>query len=93
MNNKLKCHVFICSNCTYIEDGIETTPDTSLRQATKDEAEKLWDKSVVRINKSGCLGKCKKGIACVIYPQEEWLTGLKKSSSANIIDKIKQLLK
>ncbi len=92
MNNKLKCHVFICSNCTYIENGLETTPDTTLRDTTKEESEKLWDKSAVRINKSGCLGKCKQGIACVVYPQEEWLTGLKKNDSSKVIEKVKELV-
>jgi (2Fe-2S) ferredoxin len=27
-----------------------------------------------RINKSGCLGRCGEGIACVAYPKGEWLT-------------------
>ena len=26
----------------------------------------------VRVNKSGCLGKCESGIACVAYPKGEW---------------------
>lgn len=26
----------------------------------------------VRINKSGCLGKCEEGPACVVYPEGNW---------------------
>ena len=28
----------------------------------------------IRVNKSGCLGNCEKGVACVIYPEGIWYT-------------------
>ena len=40
---------------------------------------KVWSKSGalqggnVRINKSGCLGRCDEGVACVAYPKGEWM--------------------
>ncbi|NDF14479.1 (2Fe-2S) ferredoxin domain-containing protein [bacterium] len=27
----------------------------------------------VRVNRSGCLGKCESGIACVAYPAGQWV--------------------
>ncbi len=39
---------------------------------------KVWAKTQkfskkIRINKSGCLGRCADGIACVAYPSAEWI--------------------
>jgi (2Fe-2S) ferredoxin len=40
---------------------------------------KAWSRSgalqggKVRINKSGCLGRCDEAIACVAYPKGEWV--------------------
>lgn len=27
----------------------------------------------VRINKSGCLGRCEEGVVCAAYPTNEWV--------------------
>ncbi|WP_127716009.1 ferredoxin [Halobacteriovorax sp. HLS] len=93
MNNKLKCHVFICTNCSYDQGDVTIEPSNELRDTTKELASKLWDKGQVRINKSGCLGKCSEGISCVIYPQQEWLTKLKQEDSQKIINAIDKLIK
>jgi hypothetical protein len=34
----------------------------------------------VRVNASGCLGRCEEGIAAVLYPQSEWFTELTPES-------------
>ena len=93
METKLKCHVFICTNCDYQEGLTTIGPSEELRNQVKELASQKWDKSNVRINKSGCLGKCKSGIAAVIYPQEKWITDLKLTDSVKVIEEIEKLTK
>lgn len=71
-------HVFIC---TQVKEGQESCGAKGasklrddLKKMSKDEA-RGWN-DLVRINNSGCLGKCSEGIASVIYPKGEWLTKL-----------------
>lgn len=64
----------------------------SLRKEVKDKAAKIWPKQDVRINASGCLGRCEEGIACVIYPEQKWLTELRPDDGDKIIKEISQLL-
>ncbi|MBS1960151.1 MAG: (2Fe-2S) ferredoxin domain-containing protein [Bdellovibrionales bacterium] len=46
-----------------------------------------------RVNKSGCLGRCGEGIACVAYPSGEWLTDVKVDEVDKIKDFIREELK
>jgi (2Fe-2S) ferredoxin len=39
-----------------------------------------WSKEV-RVNASGCLGHCERGISAVLYPQGEWFFDLTDSST------------
>lgn len=76
-NNLFECHVFICTNQR--EGGKECCADKGASQL-RDQL-KLWAKEKyskkVRINNSGCLDFCSKGIVSVIYPQSEWHMNLK----------------
>lgn len=67
-------HVFICQN---------KRPAEAVRGCCMSKnADKLFDhmKTVskelgiknIRVNKSGCLDQCEKGVAMVIYPQNIW---------------------
>ena len=38
----------------------------------------------VRINKSGCLGRCDEGIVCAAYPNNEWVVEAKPSDVLEI---------
>lgn len=70
-------HVFVCTNqkkgdcCA--EHGAEEFRK-ELKSWAKDHPE--W-KNRVRINNSGCLDRCKEGIAIAIYPQGEWLLNVR----------------
>lgn len=46
----------------------------------------------VRINASGCLGRCEEGIAAVIYPQTQWHTGLTENDEAAVIKSLSTIL-
>ena len=42
----------------------------------------------IRINKSGCLGKCSQGPCLVIYPKQEWKFNLEIEDGEEIINKL-----
>lgn len=48
-------------------------------------------KKRIRINASGCLGQCENGIACVIYPQNQWHLNLQMKNSD--VDFLKEKVK
>ena len=60
---------------------------------------KVWSKSgalqggKVRINKSGCLGRCEHAIACVAYPKGEWVVEANPSDLPEIQAWISSLMK
>ena len=68
-------HVFICTNQR--EDGRACCQDHDTRALFKQIKEKARDEGLlgpkgVRINKSGCLGRCGEGPVLVIYPDNVW---------------------
>ena len=73
-------HLFICTNRK--PDGKPScAPKNSeaLRDRVKAAASKLTEANPelkIRVNASGCLGQCTKGIAAVCYPKGEWLLEL-----------------
>ncbi len=73
-----KCHLFICTNTK--EKGSSCGPKgaAALRIELKKRLEEKYPdkKNLFRINASGCLGQCEKGIAAVCYPKGEWKTEL-----------------
>lgn len=45
-----------------------------LKPWVKEEMKRLGKDGRARVNKTGCLGRCDEGIACVAYPGGEWFT-------------------
>lgn len=93
--NELEAHVFICTNnkdgkSSCAPHGANELRDT-LKALSKDDS-KGW-KGRVRINNAGCLGRCKEGVACVIYPQAEWHTDLRPQNAKDLEKRIDQILR
>ena len=83
-------HVFVCENqrdtsnkksCGNIGSQIRT----HLKGAI---LEKGLNKQI-RINKSGCLGKCSQGPCLVIYPEGKWEFNMKLEDCEKIIKNLK----
>ena len=47
----------------------------------------MWGEGKVRTSKSGCLGRCDSGPACVVYPDGVWYTYIDEDDVREIIDK------
>ncbi|MBX3018979.1 MAG: (2Fe-2S) ferredoxin domain-containing protein [Bdellovibrionaceae bacterium] len=66
-----KAHLFVCTNSPDKSHKCGSKGAEELRKRLKDRCKNEFGKSV-RVSSAGCMGKCEEGIACVIYPQNEW---------------------
>lgn len=71
-----KTHLFICTNAPDNPNKCGSKGSESLRKSLKEKCGAAFGKEV-RINASGCLGPCERGINAVMYPQGEWFHELK----------------
>jgi (2Fe-2S) ferredoxin len=87
---KFKTHVFICTNgCPDQIGKCNSKGAERLYSEVKEACRKLGQE--VRVNKSGCLGHCELGIACVIYPNSEWHLELKSESTQDLVKVIERV--
>jgi len=91
---QFKAHLFICTN----DRGSEGKMSCARRgsQKLRDEVKALCrNKKLesVRINNSGCLGPCERGISSVIYPQADWHLDLKSEDAAILVTALEKALK
>jgi len=84
-----KCHLFICTNSPNKPNKCGSKNSEKLRLELKEKV-KIQNLENVRINSSGCLGACEKGIAAVMYPQNKWFYELTENSSEILLEQIKK---
>lgn len=82
-------HLFICMNQR--DDGRECCASKGAKAAQKHLKDrtkelKLNRSGDVRVNQSGCLGRCDEGPVIVIYPQGTWYTYIDNEDLDEIID-------
>ena len=91
--NHYDVHVLICTNEK--KNGAGCGPKGG--QQLVDQL-KAWSKEQkipkkIRINKSGCLGRCDEAIACVAYPKGDWQVEVDLSDEQKLQDWILKLSK
>jgi predicted metal-binding protein len=86
----LKAHLFICTNSPNKEGKCGNKNSEDLRAQVKDLCKKQpWSKEV-RINASGCLGQCERGISAVLYPEGRWFLDLKATDAEILFKAVKE---
>ena len=81
----LDAHVFVCTNTKANGESCGAKGSVELREQLKNYCQKTradWH-GRVRINASGCLGRCAEGITAVVYPQGHWHTHLDTKTGAD----------
>ena len=76
---KFQRHLFICTHDRGAEGArASCAPRGSVEVASalKRKAYDLGLKRIVRVNRSGCLDQCGRGITAVVYPGGTWYGGL-----------------
>jgi (2Fe-2S) ferredoxin len=93
-----KAHLFICTNHPLGTDGKPLPGKCGVKgsdlllQKVKDLGKnESWGKQV-RINKSGCLGQCEHGIACVLYPKNQWFLDTDANAAAELVHAVNSAL-
>jgi len=87
-----KAHLFICTRSREQPKACcNSKGSEELRKKVKSLAKEKWGKSV-RINTSGCLDFCSKGITAVLYPQNKWFYHLTINDENILIDAIEKAL-
>ena len=79
-------HLFICTRCK-TQDGSEGVGKELQKNLKSYFKEKFPDQSI-RVNKSGCLGKCKLGVNAVCYPKGVWFEKLNEQSSIKDFEEV-----
>ncbi len=70
--NSYDLHLFVCTNEKKNGGGCGPKGAEALVDTLKAWTKAQGFPSKIRVNRSGCLGKCESGIACVAYPEAEW---------------------
>lgn len=89
-------HLLICTNerKTGREDCCSKGSPAlieALKPWVNEELRRLGKSGRARVNRSGCLGRCEEGIACVAYPSGEWLTEVR--TEPDEIERIKDWIR
>jgi (2Fe-2S) ferredoxin len=90
----LKAHLFVCTNKKEKGKSCAVSGSLELRESLKkacQDPDKNWH-GQVRINASGCLGRCEEGAVAVLYPQTQWWTGLTAQDAPKILDSLAKVL-
>jgi (2Fe-2S) ferredoxin len=85
--------VFVCTNVR--EGGRVACANPGrggleLCEALKHGVKKLGLKGKVRVARTGCLDLCEKGPNAFLYPDGEWLSGLKPEDAEGILKKLEE---
>lgn len=97
MEPEFKAHLFVCTNDRG-EGGTRPSCAHKGSLELRDKVKKLCkEKGLpgehVRVNASGCLDQCERGIAAVIYPQAEWHLDLHAASAEELAATLEKLAK
>ena len=82
-------HLFICINGKDVQGKCGSKNGEALHAKVKERAKELNLKNV-RINKSGCLGPCERGISAVLYPKGQWFHELTENDDTKLIQALQE---
>lgn len=86
-------HVFVCTQQKNSGQCCAQVGGEPVRGELKDWSKQnpAW-KGRIRVNSSGCLDRCKDGVAVAIYPQNEWFINVKPDDLDELKERIQQLM-
>lgn len=80
-----KTHLFVCTNSPDNPKKCGSRGSEEMRRRVKEACSQKYGRDV-RVNASGCLGFCERGIAAVAYPAGEWLLDLTSNDDQKLLD-------
>ena len=85
MKSKPTKHIFVCTNLRAGESKSCGNKGLKIRTQLVRLLSNTPQKDHIRVNKSGCLGKCSLGPCMVIYPETQWHYSLDLNDIENIM--------
>jgi (2Fe-2S) ferredoxin len=82
--SKIDFHFFICTNIKEKGGGCGVLGSIQLLDELKSWAKGQSFGKKIRINKSGCLGRCEEGVVAVAYPSAEWIVNATSNDLAEM---------
>lgn len=82
-------HVFICLNERPPQNPTgccKAKGSEEILTLMKEEIKKRGLHKIIRINKSGCLDQCAKGVSMVVYPEGVWYGRVRKEDVMEIVE-------
>ena len=86
---KFDKHIFVCTNQRpegHPRGSCDCAGKGELHQLFKSKLAQRGLKSLVRVNKAGCLDQCEHGPTMVVYPEAVWYGGVTAFDVDEIID-------
>jgi len=88
------CHVFVCINDRKgARKSCADGNSSEIRRLLKEEIANRGWKPKIRISQSGCLGVCDSGPNVMLYPQQDWFSGVHVNDVPKILNRIEAILK
>lgn len=90
----MKAHLFVCTNKPDKEGKCGSKGSEDLRAELKQRCKEAFGKTPdLRINSSGCLGFCERGISAVLYPEGKWFFDLNKKDGDQLFAEVTKAMK
>lgn len=94
MEPNFKAHLFICTN----DRGPDGKRASCAQRGSKELRDQVkaackakgFAKGDVRINNTGCLDQCERGIAAVMYPSGKWFLDLQSTDVEKLVDAVEK---
>ncbi|MEX1024197.1 MAG: (2Fe-2S) ferredoxin domain-containing protein [Planctomycetota bacterium] len=87
---KFQRHMFVCVHDRgpgHPRGSCAQRGSVEVAEALKAAVHARGLKRIVRVNKSGCLDQCSRGVTCVIYPEGVWYGGVGTADVEEIVDR------
>ena len=82
----MKAHLFVCTYTRETGESCGAKGSSGLVDRLKARLKGRYAKNELRVNRSGCLGRCEEGIACVLYPEGKWRLGVQADGARGAED-------
>ncbi len=82
----MKAHLFVCTYTRESGESCGAKGSFGLVDRLKARLKGRFAKDQVRVNRSGCLGQCEKGIATVLYPEGKWRVDVQAAGARSAQD-------
>ena len=90
----MKAHLFVCTNKPDKPGKCGNKGSEDLRAELKQRCKDAFGKNEeLRINSSGCLGFCERGITAVLYPEGKWFVELSSKDRDRLFEEVSRAMK